>query len=111
MGYNESSIVSNSHSVGKVTGTKDVGGLVGYNKTTSSAAAPKITHSYFLSETDGGGPDNKLGTPLTNAQMRQETSFQGWDFRGEPANGTEKTWWIDGGTGYPRLWWELPAEK
>ena len=35
----------------------------------------------------------------------------GWGFVGETVNGTEDIWWILEGKDYPRLWWELPAQK
>ena len=51
-----------------------------------------------LSNTDGGGPNNGLGIPLTNARMKQQASFVGWDFK--------NTWTICAGKDYPRLRWE-----
>lgn len=60
---------------------------------------PLITDCYFLGLDDNGGPDNGLGTPLTEAQMKQQASFAGWDF--------EDTWTICEGVDYPRLRWEV----
>ena len=57
-----------------------------------------IINSYFLAEADGGGRDNGLGTVHSDAQMKRQASFNGWDF-GE-------VWTICEGTGYPRLRWE-----
>lgn len=73
------------------------GGLVGVNK-------GEIVASYFPI---GAGPDNGLGTSLTQTRMKQQASFAGWDFVGETANGEEGIWWILEGQDYPRLWWEL----
>jgi hypothetical protein len=72
------------------------GGLVGVNR--PSGSANSIQDSYFLINTDGGGPDNGVGIPLADAPMRRQSSFSGWDF--------EKTWTICEGKDYPRLWWE-----
>ncbi|MHC4567738.1 MAG: GLUG motif-containing protein [Planctomycetota bacterium] len=59
-----------------------------------------IVSCYFL------GPDNHLGTGLSEEQMRKRESFIGWDFVGETANGTEDIWRILEGQEYPRLQWE-----
>jgi len=70
VGYNEYGNISNCYSTGAVSGTSNVGGLVGYN-------TGSISGCYFLITS---GPDNGLGTPLTNEQMKQRNSFIGWDF-------------------------------
>jgi hypothetical protein len=36
-----------------------------------------ISGSYFL---EGAGPDNGIGTPVTDTQMKQQCSFSEWDF-------------------------------
>jgi hypothetical protein len=56
------------------------------------------TACYFLAPADGGGPDNGVGVFLTDAQMKQQSSFIGWDF--------ENVWTICEGKDYPRLGWE-----
>ncbi len=68
------------------------GGLVGENREGIAA------DSYFLVEGDGGGPDNGVGVALSDAAMRQQASFVGWDF--------DDVWVIDEGMDYPRLRWE-----
>jgi hypothetical protein len=55
------------------------------------------TGCFFLAGADGS-LDNGLGTPLTDAQMRQQASFGRWDF--------VDTWTICEGRDYPRLRWE-----
>jgi len=77
-----------------VAGQSGVGGCIG------SFKVPGIEQQscFFLAPQDGGGPDNGLGTPLTDAQMKQQASFAGWDF--------VDTWTICEGVDYPRLWWE-----
>ncbi len=71
------------------------GGLIGEN------SAGVVADAYFLAEADGGGPDNGLGVALTDAAMRQQASFVGWDF--------EHVWTICEGADYPRLRWEEVA--
>lgn len=68
------------------------GGLIGENQ------GGVIAGSYFLSEPGSGSPNNGLGLSLSDAQMKRQASFSGWDF-GE-------VWTICEGEGYPRLRWE-----
>lgn len=51
---------------------------------------------------------NGYGTPLTDEEMKQQSSFIGWDFVGETANGTQDIWrmCVDG-VRYPLLWWQF----
>jgi hypothetical protein len=84
------------------------GGLVGSNHEPSDSGVistrnlaeltGEITDCYFLIDADGGGPDNGLGTPLTNTGMKQKASFLNWDF--------DDVWTIREGQDYPRLRWE-----
>ena len=100
-GYSSTSIISNSYSSGSVTVTGGddsdyLGGLCGENYGI-------ISNCYFLDPIDGGGPDNGVGTPLTDAQMRQQANFANWDFTDETANGTSQIWEMPTGGGYPEL--------
>jgi hypothetical protein len=95
------SSISNCYSTGAVTGTSYLGGLVGYNDSGT------ISNSYFpVTE-----PNNGLGTPLTDAQMKQQKSFVGWDFIGETLNGPNDIWWINKGVSYPKLYWQPGVTK
>ena len=49
-----------------------MGGFIGDDRT------PKGVFSSYFIETSG--PDNGFGEPLSEAQMKQQESFQGWDF-------------------------------
>ncbi|MBN1845128.1 MAG: hypothetical protein JW810_05555, partial [Sedimentisphaerales bacterium] len=60
---------------------------------------------YFLGT---AGPDNGLGTPLTDSQMKQQGSFVGWDFAGETTNGIS-SWWIIHPGQYPALYYFDPT--
>jgi hypothetical protein len=93
--------ISDCYSTGAVSGTSDVGGLVGENDSGS------ISGGYFLVTS---GPNNGYGTPLTNAQMKQQSSFVGWDFTDETANGTNDYWrmCVDG-LYYPHFRWEYSS--
>jgi len=124
-------MVSSCYSTGSVTGEDDVGGLVGENQgkivTSYSAAAvlgygweegglvgimyasaPKVNpikDCYFLDWADGGGADNGLGTVLTSVQMRQQASFENWDFWGNADDGIRDLWFMPKDA-YPVLAWQ-----
>ena len=67
---------------------RNLGGLVGENWEHASKC-------YFLSPSDGGGPDNGVGSSLTDEQMKRQANFVDWDF--------EEVWTICQGKDYPRL--------
>ncbi len=90
--------IINCYSIGDVNGGYYYGGLAGGN-----AGDGTISSCYFIVTS---GPDNGNGTPLTNAQMKQQNNFVGWDFVGETANGTDDIWEINIGTDYPKLAWQ-----
>jgi hypothetical protein len=94
-------VTLNCYSTGTVTGDDHFGGLVGNNDDS------EIRNSFWDIESSeqlisAGGTDR------TTAEMQVQSTFTdvGWDFEGEPANGTYDLWWIDEGQDYPRLWWE-----
>ncbi|MBN1506721.1 MAG: hypothetical protein JW955_07740 [Sedimentisphaerales bacterium] len=91
VGENSGSVI-NCYAATVVAAPPASGGLMGRD------AKGTIASSYFLSSEDGGGPNNGLGITLTDGQMRQQTSFIGWDF--------EDIWMIADGESYPRLRWE-----
>jgi len=100
VGWNYGSI-SNCYSTGDVSGSSYLGGLVGYNNSGT------ISSCYFP-DTE---PNNGLGTPLTDAKMKQQKSFIGWDFIGETVNGPNDIWWINKGVSYPKLYWQPNVTK
>lgn len=127
-----SGLVSSCYSTGFVAGGNGVGGLVGYNQGTISASyslagvssqgkytelrlgglVGRVVNSvnivrncYFLASADGGGPDNKIGTPLTAAQMMQQASFSGWDFWGTDVDGIGDRWFLPADS-FPVLVWQ-----
>lgn len=82
-------------------GATNIGGLIG------NAGGLTPANCYFLSQADGGGPNNGIGTVLTSAQMKQKSSFAGFDFVGQTSDGVSDYWRLCiGGTVYPRLSWE-----
>ena len=92
VGYNWGGSISGCYSTGAVTGFVGVGGLVGWtagNDTTSG--------SYFLVTS---GPSNGYGTPLTDTQLKQQSSFLGWDF--------DNIWHICETFNYPKFIWQIP---
>jgi hypothetical protein len=64
-----------------------------------------VTDSYFLaSHNHEGGPDNGFGTALTSEEMKQVSSFAGWEFWGVGNNGFRAPWSMPE-DGYPELTW------
>jgi hypothetical protein len=125
-------LVRGSYSAGSVAGGNDAGGLVGSNEKTihSSYSVSEVTSrgkyvdprvgglvgrganltmvvkdSYFLAPSDGGGPDNKIGKPLTIAQLTQQASFPAWDFWGTDADGAGDPWFMPVDS-FPVLAWQ-----
>jgi hypothetical protein len=95
-------IASNCYAAGYVSGGAAVGGLAG-----SAYYLPFIQNCYFLAPGDGGGPNNSIGTVLTDVQMRQQVNFVTWDFQGDAGDGEEEVWQMSGG--YPVLAWQVPV--
>jgi hypothetical protein len=93
-------IAGNCYAAGHVTGG-NVGGFASH-----VYYLQYIQNCYFLRLSDGGGPDNGIGTELTDVQMRQQSSFLNWDFFGEAVNSTEELWKMNG---YPVLSWQIPV--
>ncbi len=84
-------IISKSYSSGAVSGNQWVGGLVGYNPSTT-------TDSYWNTTTSGQSTSHGTGAVgKTDAQMKQQATFTGWDFT--------NIWAIDPGVSQPRLQW------
>jgi hypothetical protein len=106
----EDGLIDHSYAAGMIwiAGEFDsVGGLTG-----QSSYDPNVFFkSYFLATI---GPANGYGFPLSDLAMRQQASFEGWDFVGESANGTENVWQIIEGVSYPYLSWQdapvMPSE-
>jgi hypothetical protein len=95
--------IAMSYSAAAVEGYgRNVGGLVGL---LSIATATTGKNCYFLDPLDGGGPDNKIGTPLTSGQMKLHASFTGWDFWGTAADGVSDPWFMPANA-YPALAWQ-----
>lgn len=82
--------VNTSYSSGPVMGSSWVGGLIGRNYNNISISA----NNYWNTETSLAG-SSEGGTGLTSAQMKQQASFNGWDFT--------NAWTIQNGVSYPTL--------
>jgi hypothetical protein len=124
VGWNTGKTTS-SYSSASVTGGADVGGLVGLNQgsaggiitasySTGSVGpgdaygvgglvgdnSGSVTNSYW--DVDASGRTGSAGgTGLTDAQMRQQASFTGFDFG--------RTWGTANGVTYPYLGWQAPV--
>jgi hypothetical protein len=92
--YGAPASIVNSYAAGLVTGTTNPGGLAGQN----NQSGP-ITSSYYDQTT--GQSDTGKGTGKTTAEMRQKTTFVGWDF--------DTVWTIHEGISYPHLRWSIPG--
>jgi hypothetical protein len=99
--------VTQCYSTGAVSATGRVGGLFGLAFTW----AEEVNDCFWDAQTSGQAT-SKGGTGKTTAEMQTAKTFldAGWDFVGEPANGTEDIWKIAEGLDYPRLWWETTEE-
>jgi len=69
--------VNNSFATGNVIGQNEVGGLIGR---LGRPDITLITNSFYNSETTGQSDDDGRGTPLTTAEMKQQSTFVNWDF-------------------------------
>jgi len=96
-GYNYNGSVTNCYAAGTVnnSGSYYVGGLCGRKNSGS------ISNSYFYMYS---GPDNGLGTILEESQPGKER-FVGFDFAGDPNDGTDDDWIIVSGH-CPKLTWQ-----
>ena len=121
-GMNTGSTVTNAYATGSVTGTNEVGGLVGCNSggTLTNAYAVGYVNStgastgglvgefsvvipvytsFYDTQTTGQSTDNTLydfkGIPKTTAEMKQESTFTGWNF--------VNVWGIEENVTYPYL--------
>ncbi len=90
------------YSTGKVTGNASLGGLVGWG--TGSAIGA------FWDTQTSGRATSFGGAGRTSDQMRDPGIFRaaGWDFFGA-TDGPSDIWTVDSETGYPILWWQVPA--
>ncbi len=100
LGENRDGTITDTYSTCTVTGDRDVGGLVGYDRYGRST----VTASFWDTQTSGQTA-SVGGIGLTTSEMQRASTFVdvGWDFVGETANGIDDVWWIDEGQDYPRL--------
>lgn len=92
-------ITINCYAVGAVTGVgSNVGGLAGRN-------GGKIVSSYYNTETCGAGANNGRGTGKTTMELKQQATFEGWDF----SDGG--IWRIEEESTYPMLQWQFASQE
>ncbi|KAB8058115.1 filamentous hemagglutinin N-terminal domain-containing protein [Janthinobacterium sp. FT14W] len=128
VGYNKSGTIANSYASGKVSGDRDVGGLLGF----SSRATDSVSNSYATGEVQGNSSTGALvgsnagvisnsfwkDTPtapgvgenegtlsnvrgLSDAELRSPSSFDGWDMA--TGGGSQAVWRIYAGQTTPLL--------
>ena len=103
VGYQGAGTIANCFGTGFITGSS-YGGLLG------NLVGGSVVNSYWDIQTTGlaysQGSDASYGK--TTAQMPTQSTYVGWDFAGETANGTGDYWSITStdNSGYPFLCWE-----
>lgn len=111
IGNSSDVVIVNCYSTGPVSGTTNdanVGGFSGYNVNQFPVGDNVI--GCFWDVESSSEPNSVVGTPLTTAQMYDQSTFTiaGWDFVEETDNGGSDDWAMPAGGGYPILWYELP---
>lgn len=100
------STLTNSYASGVVIGTSEVGGLIGNRNPDQPPSISTIENSFWKSDNNGatqgvgaGKPDGVSG--LTEAQLKNQASFTGWNF--------SSIWAIDPdyNNGYPYFIYQL----
>ncbi|MFD0715620.1 S-layer homology domain-containing protein [Paenibacillus sp. GCM10027626] len=101
VGYNDEGEIHHSYAGGEVTANNTegvAGGLVGVNESSG-----RVNNSYWnISAYDTIPPDNGVGTPVTEDEMKQRGTFNDWDFT--------DVWYLYNGETFPFLQWEDPLE-
>lgn len=92
VGLNSTGTIKTSYSTGPVSHANiwGVGGLVGYDHHDNGA----FEGNYWDVETSGM-TTSKGADPMTTTEMKQQATYQGWDF--------DDVWSIDEGKDYPDL--------
>lgn len=103
VGNHGNGTISNSYSTGTVAGNPR-GGLIG-------ARSGTVTNSFWDTQTSGIATSYG-GTGKTTLEMQTQSTFTGWDFTRETANGTNDYWtiWPTDNNGYPELFWKHATE-
>ena len=106
--YISSSSVTNCYSAGVVAGgTSATGGFVG------SVSSATVSNCFWDTEASTR-PSSAAGEGKTTAQMKDYTTFTGWDFILETANGSNSYWDMDQlvtvNSGYPILSWQTGSD-
>ncbi len=68
--------ITNCYSTGLVPTIETSGGFIGENSETPSI----ITSCYYDSQTSGHSDNNGRGIPRTTAEMKTQSTYEGWDF-------------------------------
>ena len=96
VGYMNGNEINRVYSFGRVQGNSNVGGLVGHNDFSFSCAI-----SFWDTQTSGQTTSAAgCGTGKTTSQMKQQSTFSGWDFT--------NIWEINNGVSYPYIKGKCP---
>jgi len=96
VGGNSGGTIINTYASGSVSGSSDVGGLVGYNDNGGT-----ISNSFWDTTTSGQTAPEPGATGLTTAQMQTASSFTGWSIA--TTGGSGDVWRIYEGNTFPLL--------
>ena len=90
IGMHDYGHLKNSYAIGRVISDegRTPGGLVG-----SVGNSPTVSGSYYNTETSGQNDDEGKGIPTSDAAMKNQDTFEGWDFN--------NVWRIDPNSDYP----------
>lgn len=95
-GYNYMGVLAHCYAAGGVFGPgeyESIGGLVG-----GGSQNARTYSCYYLTSSDGGGPNRGAGIAVTAEQLMQSDTFVDWDF--------QRTWMLCQGQDFPRLLWQ-----
>jgi formylglycine-generating enzyme required for sulfatase activity len=102
VGYFGYGAIRNCYSTGFVTAT----GESAYGGFDGSMEGEQTTVSNCFWDIDTSGQTQSVsGRGYHTPQMQQQDTFNGWDFVGETANGTDDIWTIQEGVTYPYFGW------
>ena len=105
VGNNQYGEIINCYSTGFVLRQGNAGGLVGFGE------EGEVIESFWDIETSDQATSNG-GEGRTTAQLHDPNTFiaAGWDLFGG-SDGPDDMWTMDGESGYPVLWWQVPSPE
>jgi hypothetical protein len=106
VGSNKGGTILRCFAAGEVTGSQDVGGLLG----AENPKYPSDVEQSFWDREAAGLSLSAKGTGLSTAQMQDRMTYidAGWDLTDETLNGSEDIWYMDPEVAmHPQLTWQI----